>query len=302
MVESVQFIILFIVTSMGTMGDGGKPTGVWMEEVTTPYYEFKDAGYEVVVASPEGGVMPIDPRSMEGRGITWSVKRYQDDEQAQAVFANTVKLDDVVGNDYSAVFLPGGHGPMWDLANNQQVGMIVVQHYALGKPVAAVCHGPAGLLTATDDYGGWIFRDKEVTGFTNAEEAAVGLTDEMPFLLEDKLVELGGKFVRVEKFQPNVIVDGNLITGQNPASAAITAEAVIAHLGEYNIILKSFGGNKIATIKAIREITGLGPREGKDIGDNAPAAVVEGVNLRRAIEIEKKLKAAGATVELKASK
>lgn len=228
MTETVQMIILFIVTSMGTMGDGSdKPTGAWLEEVTTPYYAFVDAGYEVVVASPEGGAMPIDPRSLEGRGVTESVKRYQADEQAQALFASTLKLDDVVGKDFDAVFIPGGHGPMFDLANNMEVSMIVVQHYGVGKPVAAVCHGPAGLLTATDDYGNWIFAGGEVTGFSNAEEEAVGLTDEMPFLLEDKIVELGGKYVRVKNFEPNVIVDGNLITGQNPASAEGAAKAVI---------------------------------------------------------------------------
>ncbi|MGE9297316.1 MAG: type 1 glutamine amidotransferase domain-containing protein [Puniceicoccales bacterium] len=227
MVESVKLIILFIVTSHSQMGETGKPTGVWMEEVTTPYYAFVDAGYEVVVASPEGGMMPVDPRSLEGRGVTDSVKRYQQDEATQQVFANTVPLNDVMSMTADAVFLPGGHGPMWDLANDQQVGLIVVRHYGLDKPVAAVCHGPAGLLTATDDYGGWIFAGKELTGFSNAEEEAVGLTEVMPFLLEDKLVEMGGKYVRVENFEPNVVVDGKLITGQNPASAEGTAEAVI---------------------------------------------------------------------------
>ncbi|GHC04076.1 type 1 glutamine amidotransferase domain-containing protein [Cerasicoccus arenae] len=231
--EIVNIIILFIVTSQAQMGEAGKPTGVWMEEVTTPYYAFVDAGYDVVVVSPEGGQMPVDPRSLEGGAVTQSVKRYQADEAAQKVFTDTHKLSEwkeVV----NAVFLPGGHGPMFDLANNQDVAMVVVQHYALGKPVAAVCHGPAGLLTATDDYGNWIFADKEVTGFSNAEEAAVGLTDEMPFLLEDKLVELGGKYVRVENFQPNIVVDGNLITGQNPASAEGAAQAVIKKLEDPN--------------------------------------------------------------------
>lgn len=231
MVENVQIIILFIVTSMGTMGDGSdKPTGVWLEEVTTPYYAFVDAGYEVVIASPEGGVMPVDPRSLKGDAVAASVERYQEDEAAQHLFASTIELDDLPDRTFSAVFLPGGHGPMFDLSQDQEVGRIVATHYALEKPIGAVCHGPAGLLTATDEYGGWIFDGKEMTGFTNAEEEAVGLTDEVPFLLEDRMVEMGGKFVRVKNFQPNVVVDGLLITGQNPASAEESAQMMIRML------------------------------------------------------------------------
>lgn len=220
-------VIIFIVTGHAQLGDTGKPTGVWLEEVTTPYYAFTDAGYHVVVVSPEGGAMPIDPRSVQGDAVTESVKRFQEDERAQQVFANTHPIGRLMGETADAVFLPGGHGPMFDLATNEDVGMIVARHYALGKPIGAICHGPAGLITATDEYGGWIFKDKQITGFTNSEEAAVGLTDAVPFLLEDKLVALGGKFESADDFQPNVVVDGKLVTGQNPASAAGTAEALM---------------------------------------------------------------------------
>lgn len=228
MTEAANIIILFIVTSMGTMGSGSdKPTGAWLEEVTTPYYAFKDAGYEVVVLSPKGGEMPVDPRSLEGRGVTESVKRYQNDEQAQAVFANMHKLSDWDGQIADAVFIPGGHGPMFDLADNIDAGRIIMEHFSQNKPVAAVCHGPAVLFSAYDEYGNWFFKDMEMTGFSNAEESAVGLTDEMPFLLENRMVDEGAKYVRVKNFEPNVVVDRHLITGQNPASAGKAADQTI---------------------------------------------------------------------------
>lgn len=230
MMEFAQIIILFIVTSQSQMGADGEPTGVWLEEVTTPYYAFIDAGFEVVVASPQGGAMPIDPRSLEDRGKSESVDRYFEDEASQKVFGNTVALGDLPDTKASAIFLPGGHGPMWDLASDERVGEIIATHFLAGKPVAAVCHGPAGLLQARDGAGEWLFKDMEMTAFSNNEEAAVGLAETVPFLLENKMVEQGGIYSRVKNFEPHIVIDGNLITGQNPASAEPAAAAVIVIL------------------------------------------------------------------------
>jgi len=228
--EITQIVILFIVTSQSQMGADGEPTGVWLEEVTTPYYAFVDAGFDVVVASPQGGPMPIDPRSLEARGRSASVDRYMADDAAQATFNNTRALEALPDVTYAAVFLPGGHGPMWDLATNEVSGQLLARHYAMGKPIAAVCHGPAGLLPAQDEAGNWIFAGKELTAFSDAEERAVGLAEAVPFLLESELVERGAVYSRVNNFEPHIAIDENLITGQNPASARPVAEAIIERL------------------------------------------------------------------------
>jgi len=161
MEEIVNIVILFIVTSQAQMGEAGKPTGVWMEEVTTPYYTFVGEGYEVVVASPRGGEMPVDPRSLEGAAVTDSVVRFQEDAKAQKLFSNTIPLSEIEdSSQFDAVFLPGGHGPMWDLANSAKAGSVIVAVFESGKPIGAVCHGPAGLLPAKDDEGNWIFANR----------------------------------------------------------------------------------------------------------------------------------------------
>lgn len=225
--EIAKIIILFIVTSQSQMGTDGKPTGVWLEEVTTPYYAFIDAGYEVVVASPQGGQMPIDPRSLQPGSVTESVKRYQQDPAAQMLFANTIPLAQLPNADFAAVFLPGGHGPMWDLAVDEDAGKAVAVFVREGKPVGAVCHGPAGLLTAQDSAGNWLFAGKKLTAFSNAEEKAVGLDKAVPFLLQSELVEKGADYSSAKNFEPYIVIDGNLVTGQNPASAAPAAKAII---------------------------------------------------------------------------
>ncbi len=225
--EVIQIIILFIVTSQSQMGMDGKPTGAWLEEVTTPYYAFVDAGYDVVVASPQGGEMPVDPRSLNERGMAESVKRYLEDDAAQRLFSQTIPLAELPDSDYAAVFLPGGHGPMWDLADNEDVGMAIAVFVLEDKPVGAVCHGPAGLLTAQDRDGNWLFVGKEMTAFSNSEEKTVGLDKTVPFLLESRLVEQGATYSRVKNFEPHIVIDGMLVTGQNPASAAPAASAII---------------------------------------------------------------------------
>lgn len=231
MQELITVTILFIVTSHGELGSTGKPTGIWLEELTTPYYALTDAGYHVVIASPKGGAVPIDPRSLGERGKVESVDRYLADSSLQSLLKDAVPLDGLMARDYAAVFFPGGHGPMFDLAQDREVGRLVYFFHERDKPIAAVCHGPAALLAPTS-YGtdDWLFAGKKLTGFTNDEEAAVELTDAMPFLLEDELKARGGQFSRADNFQPHVIVDGLLITGQNPASSEGVARALIAKI------------------------------------------------------------------------
>ena len=225
--EALRLVILFIVTSHTQMGETGEPTGAWMEEVATPYYAFVDAGFDVVVASPKGGQTPFDPRSLETENQTESTKRFLGDPGARRRFAETIRLDQLPDLEYAAVFLPGGHGPMWDLAANETLGALIVEAADAGKPIGAVCHGPAGLLPAVDSDGQWIFAGKSITAFTNAEEKAVHLEDAVPFLLETEIIRKGGKFSKGTNFAPYVVKDGTLVTGQNPASSAEAANAIL---------------------------------------------------------------------------
>ncbi|QPF30959.1 type 1 glutamine amidotransferase domain-containing protein [Acinetobacter lwoffii] len=219
--------ILMVLTSHDQLGDTGKKTGFWLEELAAPYYTFVDAGAEVVLASPAGGQPPLDPKSNEPDAQTETTKRFEADEVAMQALANTHKLSEVLNQDFDAVFYPGGHGPLWDLAKDQNSISLIEQTLQADKPVALVCHAPGVLREVKDAEGHSIVEGKTVTGFTNTEEDGVGLTDVVPFLVEDMLKEKGGKYSKAEDWQVHVQQDGLLITGQNPASSAATAEALL---------------------------------------------------------------------------
>ena len=219
--------ILMVLTSHDQLGDTGKKTGFWLEELAAPYYTFVDAGAEVVLASPAGGQPPLDPKSNEPDAQTETTKRFEADEVAMQALANTHKLSEVLNQDFDAVFYPGGHGPLWDLAKDQNSISLIEQTLQADKPVALVCHAPGVLREVKDAEGHSIVEGKTVTGFSNTEEDGVGLTDVVPFLVEDMLKEKGGKYSKAEDWQVHVQQDGLLITGQNPASSAATAEALL---------------------------------------------------------------------------
>jgi putative intracellular protease/amidase len=224
--------VLMIVTSHAQLGNTGKPTGIWAEELTTPYYALVDAGFEVTLASPLGGTPPfadgsVKPKLEDNEG---SVKRFLSDAAAMAKFNATHKTADLQAANYSAVFLPGGHGTMWDTATENATARLVADSFNAGKPTAAVCHGPAGLVKALRLDGKSILFGKKVNGFTNAEETAAGLMEVVPFHLETKMRELGGVFESGPNWAPYAVRDGNLITGQNPASSALVASHVVAAL------------------------------------------------------------------------
>jgi putative intracellular protease/amidase len=222
--------VLMVLTSHDRLGDTGKPTGFWLEEFAAPYYVLRDAGMNITIASAKGGAPPIDPKSDDPKAQTPAMKRFRNDPETQRSLANTVKLSTVSANDYDAVFYPGGHGPLWDLAEDRDSIALIEQLYAAGKPVAAVCHGPAVLRHAKAPDGTPLVRGKTVTGFTNSEEAAVGLTNVVPFLVEDILKANGGKYSKAADWADYSTVDGNLITGQNPASSESTAKALLKQL------------------------------------------------------------------------
>ena len=223
--------ILMVLTSHDRLGNTGEKTGFWLEEFAAPYYVFKDAGAEIVLASPQGGLPPLDPKSDAPDAQTAATGRFRADAEATKALASTHKLSDVVCDAFDALFYPGGHGPLWDLAENlDSIGLIETM-YAAGKPVAAVCHAPAVLRHTNGPDGTPLVKGKSVTGFTNTEEAAVGLTDIVPFLIEDMLQANGGQYSKRDDWQRYVITDGNLVTGQNPASSEDAARAVLALLG-----------------------------------------------------------------------
>ncbi len=224
--------ILMILTSHDMLGDTGKKTGFWLEEFAAPYYIFKDAGAEITLASPKGGQPPLDPKSDEPGAQTAATKRFKDDAQGTALLANTHILSTVKAADYDAVFYPGGHGPLWDLANDSDSIALIAEMIAAEKPVAAVCHAPAVLRGVMAADGTPLVQGKKVTGFSNSEEAAAGLTDIVPFLLEDMLKERGGIYSSAADWAVHATEDGSLITGQNPASSQKVAEMVLAKLGK----------------------------------------------------------------------
>lgn len=223
--------ILMFLTSSATMGEPDKPTGLWFEELATPYYAFVDAGASVTLASIQGGPAPIDPRSVKARGENEdSVDRFLNDRKAFDALEATVPVEDVDISTYDAVFLPGGHGTMWDLPQSTALAALLDAIWAQGKVVAAVCHGPAGLVNVKDETGAPLVRGRRVTGFTDSEERAVGLAEAVPFLLETRLRALGGRYESTADFQPFAIADGRLVTGQNPASSALTAKLTLEAL------------------------------------------------------------------------
>lgn len=223
--------ILVVLTSHDQLGNTGKKTGFWLEEFAAPYYVFKDAGVEMTLASPKGGQPPLDPKSDDPDAQTEATRRFAKDADAQAALANTVKLSSVSAADYDAVFYPGGHGPLWDLAEDAQSIAVIEALHAAGKPIGAVCHAPAIFRHTKSPDGTPLVRDKPVTGFANSEEDAVGLTDVVPFLVEDMLKQNGGRYSKGPDWQSHVVVAGNLITGQNPASSEAAAKALLARLG-----------------------------------------------------------------------
>lgn len=222
--------ILIVLTSHGQLGETGRATGLWLEELAAPWFVFKDAGAAVTLASPRGGKPPIDPSSEATDRQTDATARFGTDAEAQHALANTHKLGDVDAASFDAVYFPGGHGPLWDLADNEAVRLLIDRMYMAGKPVGAVCHGLAALKNALGPFGLPLVRGKPVTGFSNSEERAGGLADVVPFQIEDMLKEGGGEYSKAADWQPHVVVSENLITGQNPASAAGVAKAVVQQL------------------------------------------------------------------------
>ena len=222
--------ILMVLTSHDQLGNTGKKTGFWLEEFAAPYYVFKDAGADITVASPKGGQPPLDPKSDAADAQTDATRRFKEDSAAQAVLAHTGKLADVSGEKFDALFYPGGHGPLWDLAEDADSIKLIETMAAAGKTVSAVCHAPGVFRHTKAADGSPLVKGKKVTGFTNTEEAAVALTKIVPFLVEDMLAKNGGLYSKGADWQSYVVTDGKLITGQNPASSAAAAKAVLSQL------------------------------------------------------------------------
>ena len=223
--------ILLVLTSHEQLGNTGETTGFWLEELAAPYYVFLDAGAKLTLASPLGGQPPLDPKSDQPDAQTEATRRFEADVEATLALATTHKLADVAIHDYDAVFYPGGHGPLWDLAGDRDSIALIESAIAAGKPVGAVCHAPAVLRDVKGPDGAPLLRGKTVTGFSNTEEEAVGLTSVVPFLVEDMLKEQGGNYRRADDWQAHVETDGLLVTGQNPASSAGAAAALLKLLG-----------------------------------------------------------------------
>ncbi|MGH8036481.1 MAG: type 1 glutamine amidotransferase domain-containing protein [Stenotrophomonas sp.] len=224
--------VLIILTSHDKLGDTGRKTGFWLEELAAPYYTFKDAGAEIVLASPKGGQPPLDPKSNEPESQTEHTRRFEADAAATAQLANTVRLDSVTQADFDTVFYPGGHGPLWDLAEDTHSIALIESFIEAGKPVALVCHAPGVLRHVKAANGTPMVQGKKVTGFTNSEEEGVGLTDVVPFLVEDELKAAGGLYSKGPDWGSYVVNDGLLITGQNPASSAEAAAALVKKVGD----------------------------------------------------------------------
>lgn len=223
--------ILMVLTSHDQLGNTGRKTGLWLEEFAAPYFVFRDAGVNITLASPNGGQPPIDPKSDLPENQTPAMARFKQDAVAKKAFANTAKLADMRSEDFDAVFYPGGHGPMWDLAESPLSIALLESFYNSGKYLALVCHAP-GVLRHVTFQGQPLVKGKRVTGFTNSEEEAVQLTKIVPFLVEDELKRLGGRFETAPNWQSHVIIDGRLITGQNPASSTEAAQTLLKELSK----------------------------------------------------------------------
>jgi putative intracellular protease/amidase len=218
--------ILMVLTSHNQLGNTGRPTGFWLEEFAAPYFVFRDAGIELTLASPKGGQPPLDPKSDLPENQTPAMARFKKDAAAQKALANTVELADMKAEDFDTVFYPGGHGPMWDLAESPTSIALLEAFYNSGKPIALVCHSP-GVLRHVTYQGAPLVKGKHVAGFTNGEEEEVQLTKVVPFLVEDELLRLGAIYEKVANWQPFSVTDGRLITGQNPASSTSAAQALL---------------------------------------------------------------------------
>jgi len=224
--------ILMVLTSHDKLGNTGRKTGFWLEEFAAPYYTFKEAGADIVLASPRGGQPPLDPKSNEPSFQTDLTHRFEADAEAKAQLARTLRLDSVKAEDFDTVFYPGGHGPMWDLAEDQNSVRLLESFLAAGKTFALVCHAPGALRHVKTPDGKPLVQGKSVTGFTNGEEEEVGLTKVVPFLVEDELMSLGATFSKVQNWGVHTVADGQLITGQNPASSGPTAKLLIDTLNK----------------------------------------------------------------------
>lgn len=224
--------ILMVLTSHDRLGETGEKTGAWLEEVAAPWYRFRDQGLGVALASPHGGPAPIDPKSEAEAAQTAATRRFADDEAAQRALADTRPLDDVEHGEFDALFYPGGHGPLWDLAEDPDSIALVRAALDAGRPVGAVCHGPAALSRVTEADGSPLVKGRNVTGFTDTEEAAVELVHVVPFSIERDFIDKGARFTRGPDFGVHVVADGLLVTGQNPASSEATADRLIAALRE----------------------------------------------------------------------
>ncbi|WP_299652019.1 type 1 glutamine amidotransferase domain-containing protein [uncultured Tateyamaria sp.] len=222
--------ILIVLTSHDQLGNTGEKTGFWLEEFAAPYYEFRDAGADVTLASIAGGQPPIDPKSALAEWQTDDTRRFDKDTLAKDALANTTPIADLDAGSFDAIFFPGGHGPMWDFPDNNTLAHLIEAFDEEGKPVGAVCHGPVALMAVRKADGTPLVAGKRVTAFTNGEEDAVGLSDVVPFLLEDRLRSLGAIISNDTDFTVNVVTDGNLVTGQNPQSSAEGARAILALL------------------------------------------------------------------------
>ncbi len=222
--------VLMVLTSHHTLGQSGEKTGFWLEEFASPFYCLKDSGVEVTLASPLGGQPPMDPKSYTPEAQTSATRRFDVDPSAQAQLANTIPLKDIDAEGFDAIFYPGGHGPLWDLYDDKTSIALIEKFIDDGKPVATVCHAPAVLLQVKTAEGQPLVKGKKVTGFSNSEEAGVGLTDIVPYLLEDQLSALGGHYQKTDDWNPLAVTDGLLITGQNPASSEAVAQALLTLL------------------------------------------------------------------------
>lgn len=228
--------LLIVLTSHSELGDTGRKTGFWAEEFAAPYYELADAGVEITLASPKGGLAPVDPKSEETEAQTKFTRRLDQDEPLKQKLAHTLKLCDVKASDYDAVFYPGGHGPLWDLAQDAESIALIEAFQRQGKPMALVCHAPCALLKVKLPNGDPLIKGKQVTGFSDTEEAAVKLTQIVPFLLEDELKKAGGHYSKGRDWGVYVKTDGMLITGQNPASSAEAAKVLLKLLQKKSLI------------------------------------------------------------------
>jgi putative intracellular protease/amidase len=224
--------VLMVLTSHDQLGNTGRKTGFWLEELAAPYFVFKDAGAEITLASPKGGRPPLDPKSNEPSFRTDLTRRFEKDAAAEAQLDKTLRLESVKQDDYDTVFYPGGHGPMWDLAEDKNSIKLIESFLAAGKHVALVCHAPGVLRHVKTAAGKPLVEGRNVTGFTNGEEAEVELTKVVPFLVEDELLRLGATFSKVKNWGVYTITDGQLITGQNPASSGPTAKVLIETLNQ----------------------------------------------------------------------